>query len=426
MRVKVHDPMGPVWSRTALPMIGLLYCSLSVVSYFNPGPPLDPLFYYGVGIGLLGPFALGRNKTRDRELVLESGLITMKGLIPEVIRSKDVKSAVAADLSDGRSVLALELAQHGTHPVTFEFASPLDCRYAREALGLSDVTFGKLEWERTGLFVSIISKTLLLSWALGVGYFIDHGQIGKVLWFSILFLSVTFYASVLVLKMSSSVALNPKVLTVNNKIVFGADNISFVDPLSSVSFRFRDIESVDLEPVAGRFLEHCYLWITERPKGGKPSPKHRFRVEIATLLRVGITYSELEIVCEVIRDRMRRGETNLESAIEDVLSRTAILDRTDETVGEWIARLNQTGEAIRTGAKPPFSLEDLWTLCADPNVHPNRRFSATRVLFVADAHHESRLTRAISRVNEPAHGEFLALALQREGLAQSLERLRGK
>ncbi len=383
---------------------------LGVYALNDTGPPLDQNYYWGVLIAFLGPFFVGRNRPADRELELTDGKVRILSLVPVVIRSSDVRAALSTTREGGRVVVGVVLETHGPEPVLFEFDSAADAAVFRQALGIRELGYGTVEWERAGLWVAIIGRTCLVVWASGVGYFLDAERSEAVLPFTLLYFSVLFYLCVLVMKLSSTVSLSTRMLSFTSKIALDPAAIHFIEPLGKTSFPFERILDARVEHLSDTLMHRSYLYLTEE-LGGKKSRTHRFVVETTTLLKVGTTCDELELIVSMVQSAARRAR-GLEGSKNPAADLTRPILPSGEDAARWVQRLDQMGSLLRGTSQLAFTEDDLWNVFSDENVEPLHRLAAGRILFARDPRATERMRWVLERIPRADERKFIALCAE--------------
>ncbi|MBX3193445.1 MAG: hypothetical protein KF819_41065, partial [Labilithrix sp.] len=120
MRARIHDAVGPRWTRLVLPLFALAVMGADVTISRGLGPGV----FVGFALLVLAGPLLGRHAPRRVELELGSGFVRVRraGLLTQTIDAKRISGASTTSSREGVTV-AIARRDRPDHPILIEVES---------------------------------------------------------------------------------------------------------------------------------------------------------------------------------------------------------------------------------------------------------------------------------------------------------------
>jgi hypothetical protein len=400
MRARLHDPIGPRWSRAVLPAIGAASMALGSYWFKTHGPPMNFGFFVGLAIVLLAPLLLGRNRPRIVELALHPGRVAVKraGILGQTIRAQSVVAASTARTETGVS-LAL-VCKNQNAPLLLELEGTEEAKAVCDALGIGHHGFGVLTWERdprpidrtvqgTRIFVSIL-------WIL----FGFCAQLPSASWISALLLALMPLTVVCLL----GPRLDPRrpiTLELSER------GVGIIGPGARLQLvPFADIAE------ATRTERGITLVVTGGVRNGRGTIQ--VPIETQSHLQRGMTAAAVEHALAQIQSASARAR-GLGAPRSDVTERLEVLRRGTDGTRAWLMRIDALAERMKI-AQPGYrdatvDRQDLFAVLHDHDCDPELRAAAARILVRVDPEVAGpEVADVVEAVRDPAHARMIRVA----------------
>ena len=390
---RIHDAVGPLWTRLVLPAIACATIASDVVRTEPGGDGPRAGLMLGAALLLLAGPLLGRHRSRRCTLVLEDGAIDVEGagLLDQRIRARDLTGASATRAPDGDVTLALGSTQRGDHPILLELPDERAADRMRDALGVGHHGFGRLTWSLGAGTADSAIRGARIAVALPLVLYVAYRIVVEAPgtgapWPEGLILAVL--APVAILLMAAARA-RPRTLTMDKRgIHFPTDGGRLVIP-------FADVVEIAAYP---RLLA---LQLTRR-EGPVTIP-----VDDARHRRAGLSELERRHVVDQISAASHRARGVGPSA-PDRASVDALLPRPGESVDLWLARLEALGRLLESGANVSYrggvTEAEMWAVLEDADAPPVARVGAARVLScgLGPPRVQPRVRGTLARIHDDA------------------------
>ncbi|MDB4998811.1 MAG: hypothetical protein JWM74_6243 [Myxococcaceae bacterium] len=399
MRARLHDPIGPWWSRAVLPGIGVFSMALGTYWFETHGPPMNFGFFVGLAIVLLSPLLLGRNRPRIVELAFHAGRVTVKqgGILGQTIRSKNVLAASTARTDTGVS-LAL-VCKNQKAPLLLELEGTDEAKAVCDALGIGHHGFGTLKWERDRQPVDrTVQGVRMLAAALWIIFgFSTQGQDAvSTLPLVIMAIPLTLFAFVAAwLDPRSPITLDVSERGVG---IIGPGARRQLVPFADIHEATRTDRGITLSVTGHKGARGTIL----------------IPIQTQSHLQRGMTGAEVDHALAQIQSASARAR-GLGAPRTDVTDRLEVLRRGSEGTREWLVRIDALADRMKM-AQPGYrdatvDKQDLLEALHDHDCLPELRVAAARMLVRVDAAAcASEVDEVVEAVRDPVHARLIRIA----------------
>jgi hypothetical protein len=399
MRARLHDPIGPWWTRAVLPGIGALSMALATYWYETLGPPLNVGFFVGLAILLLAPVLLGRNRPRIVELAFHPGRVTVKqgGILGQTIRSKSVLAASTARTESGVS-LALA-CKHQKAPLLLELAGADDAKEVCDTLGIGHHGFGKLTWERERQSIDrsvhgarIVTAALWLVF----GFTQVDDLLGTFPYWLVLLVPTLYCVIAGRFEPRRPITLDISELGVG---IIGPGARRQLIPFAEIDEAKRTEQGITLT-VTGLKKKRGTILIPIRTQSH---------------LQRGMTGAEVDHALAQIQSAAERAR-GLGAPREDVTERLESLRRGSDGSRAWLLRIDALADRMKM-AQPGYrdatiDRQDLRDALHDHDCEPELRVAAARILVRVDAETcRPEVAEVVEAVRDPVQARMIRIAL---------------
>jgi hypothetical protein len=367
IKATLHDPMGPLWTRLAVP----LSAGALLVGACVDGPLQALLFFAGPIIAFINLYVPWRFRSRPCEVVLLPGAVRVQeaGIFSQTLRARSVNALSVARTERGPGVwggsaergapswsVAIQRPLRGGVPLVLEVATEADARRIREVLGVGRQGYGYLAFTTAPRRVPTLEYAgqfcLLMIILCGLGLTTAGGP------------------AVMALVVAAALPFLRPPMTAR-KIFFDAEQVRVPDGPGWRDISYREISRVV------RFPYHIAIALHSGEMVVVPFAPTRWTLE-------GMTLEEADHVVAQLACAARRAQDGCGNEEEDVLSRLAALRQGRLLARDWITRLDTCAQMIRRGGGyrgPAFEQHDLWNVLESPDADPELRGAAARILL---------------------------------------------
>ena len=364
-RARIHDPVGPRWTRFLLPSLALVTAFLDYVwSALDDATP-GPAFFVAALLLLWSRPLLGRHRSKNCAVVVEPGRVAIAGagLLNQVIHTTDVIGASTSSSPDEGTSVAVARNGRSERPLHIEVEKAAHANKIREALGIGFGGYGTLRWRARrahfGVFAllgRLVGTAAALSMAVDA---LRETRSGAGSWLIlVLSFAIVFLGPLLAAAKSAADGL----LWFNDFGIFHGD-----------SKRTHHIAYDEVTAVAAHKRT---LRITRTNGSVEAIPIRRARHSLN-----GLSQLEVDHIVAQIKDAIRRahGEVQQDEAAPagiEMLARSSA----DEPRA-WLDRLDATAGNMGGGYRSVnLTKEALVSALQDPDAAPDVRVGAVRVL----------------------------------------------
>lgn len=334
-----------------------------------------------------------QRRPRAAELECGAGFVVVKNAGP---RGQRIRASQITGCSTARTATGILLTlQHAkrAQPIEIEVDTEDDANAVRRALGIGHAGFGALGWNTTAMPHRGAMTTGLALAGLAAAMALPAPGLAWFLGFVSTFMGLTSLTSGFSLR----------------SIAMGHEGVQMPSPWGGwLMVPYAEIEAVDREVWGLRFR----------------TARGAFNVNVGWGVLSAHDRDSLVRQIESAAARAR-GEGRMKMPLSE---RVAILRRGQESAQAWVARLDTSGELLSGGGggyrDASLDAEDLWAVLEDPDVTPDLRAAAARVLSrirrpevrtridaaVAAMHDEKTIRRVRVAVDDDASAAGLELA----------------
>ncbi len=388
MRARLFDRRGPRTSWLILLGLAALSGLVAILALLVLGSGLAlAAWLASLMFGALAALAPARFAPREVELELAPGQVRVRGssLLAQTVRAREVMGASTARHGEG-FVVSVQTVKRAAHPLSFLVQTQEEAARLRVALGIGHDGEGELAWraeEPVGVFFFNLSGWLSFALsAAGLAYtgiLVAQGAgEGE--------LSPTFTMGVMPL-LFSMLRLMPQT---TNRVLLRGDALYIPWIPSCARIEYWDIAWVGRD---GRALV-----LTTRSG-------HSFSVAMK-LARP----EEIELVASQIDSARRRAQGEGTSR-EHVGNQLSTLERGQAPLGVWLARLDGLAAGLMGGYRgSALDRGALWLAVEDPDMTPELRVAAARVLGRLEPAQRTRIADLAEASRSPAVAKGIRVA----------------
>lgn len=392
MRARVHDPLGPRWTRRVVPALAVL---VMLVGLLTPAGAALRASVALAGVALLVASRLLQVLHASREVVLRLGAghvdVPRAGLLSQRIRARSVRAASSARTAKGVA-LALVRSDAPERPIVLELQSEDDLTRVRRALGIGHFGCGEIAWPTTrtdpvsSLGRAVASALLSFGW-LAMAIVAAFGRAEMCLAIALPLVPATIAVAI-----ASLAAQRP-----GARVTLGSHAMTLFDRQGArSSAAYADV--VDIRPG-----EVCLRLQTRAGQLVIPTqemtPEEREHVGA-------------QIVSAVQRTR---GEGPPPPGLPPSL---AVLAPREEARSAWLARLDTAAASLAGGGgyrRSDLDTDDLWTALESPDAPAPIRAAAARVLArIAPAEARTRIAQVLESEHDERALAHIRVALEED------------
>ena len=347
-----------------------------------------------------------RLRTRSVSLDIAKGKVTIQGafLSRRTLVPSDVLGCTTGSL--GRDACLVLSLRHRREPTVLTFASEADLDATREALAVGHAGFGRIVAPGKRTSVATVLGAAFSALMFGLFFAITPGSEAWAL--------VMYGAAGLIPLFLREVPKGPE-----GSLVLAPDGVGYQSPLTYCVVPYTSMESVSLSE------DRNTIEITVRQDaplrlGGSvvpATPVTRLRSINVRGLAPGVRNALAAVITDAA-DRAR-GKIRPKATVSFPI---ATLTIGDETVAKWLARVDAIAAAAMAGGyrSGHVDTDELWRIYEDPDIRPDARAAAGRILSRIVKDSESRIEEGARTFHEEVDVKRVRIALKPE-IAESEE-----
>jgi hypothetical protein len=394
-RARIHDPVGPRWTRLLIPALAIVTGVLDYVWAALDDATPGPAFFCAVVLFMWARPLLGRHRPRNCTVVLEPGKMTFSeaGLLDQTIQTDDVTGASTSSSEEGTSVA---LACNNGRPLHVEVADSTQANKIRESLGIGFGGYGALRWRvRSAVhdlffdLARIIGTVLCVKTGMSA---LDGASPSFGMWFAIFgfaFISVV----------------GPHLIGQRRQ----EDGLVWFNDLG---FFWGDSERTN-------HIAYEEITNVERMKRGVRITKRDGNTEVIPIRRkmhsmLGASKLEIDHIMSQLEDAARRTRGDVQQNESPPMGVEMLARSSADAPRAWLDRLDATASNMGGGYRSVnLTKEALETALSDPDAPPDVRVGAARVLYrISKDDAKARVAEVVETVRDHGLRQRMRIVLE--------------
>jgi hypothetical protein len=394
-RARIHDPVGPRWTRLLLPSLAIVTGVLDYVWAALDDSAPGPAFFCALILIMWARPLLGRHRPRNCEVVLEPGkmTITRAGLLDQTLHTEDVTGASTSQSPDSGTSVAI--ARGNGRPLHVEVEDGAHANKIREALGIGFGGYGALRWRVRPAFhdflfmlVRFVGSILCASAAVSA---IHDVAPSFGMWVAIFACTAMTWAPFFVGARRQEDGL----------LWFNDFGVFYGDSDKTHHLAYSDIAQVERMKRGIR--------VTKTDGGTEVIPLRRVRHSM-----LGASKLEIDHIMSQLEDAARRTRGDVQQNETPAMGVEMLARSSADAPRAWLDRLDATASNMGGGYRSVnLTKEALEATLADPDAPGDVRVGAARVLYrIAKDETKTRVAEVVETVRDQGLRQRMRVVLE--------------
>jgi hypothetical protein len=393
-RARIHDPVGPRWTRLLIPALAIVTGVLDYVWAALDDATPGPGFFCALVILMWAGPLLGRHRPRNCSLTLEPGKMTISnaGLLDQTLHTDDVTGASTSSSSEGTSVA---LARNNGRPLHVEVEDSAQANKIRESLGIGFGGYGALRWRVRPAFhdfvftlVRLLGTILAASAAVGA---LHESSPSFGMWVAL------FACTVLSMSRFFLTARREE----DGLLWFNDFGVFYGDSERTHHLAYSEIAQVERLKRGIR--------VTKTDGGTEVIPLRRVRHSM-----LGASKLEIDHIMSQLEDAARRTRGDVQQNESPPIGVEMLARSSADEPRAWLDRLDATASNMGGGYRSVnLTKEALETALSDPDAPPDVRVGAARVLYrISKDDAKTRVAEVVETVRDQGLRQRMRVVLE--------------